>query len=102
NPDPARRGFAFERSSESLGFTYSGVEPVDPCGLITMDANRTVPGGFPLQRAWSNRAAAAGHNPCVPAPDGPYLALIPAEPTVQLAPGPPVPTPLPPPAARPG
>lgn len=87
NPDPARRGFAFQRSSESLGFTYSGVEPVDPCGLITMGANRTVEDGFTLQRAWSNRAAAAGHDPCVPAPDEPYLALIPAEPTLRLAPG---------------
>lgn len=87
NPDPSRRGFSFTRSSESLGFTYSGVEPVDPCGLITMNANRTVQDGFTLQRAWSNRAAAAGHNPCVPAPDRPYLALIPAAPTVQLTPG---------------
>jgi hypothetical protein len=87
NPDPSRRGFAFTRSSESLGFTYSGVEPVDPCGLITTGDNRTVQNGFTLQRAWSNRAAAAGHNPCVPATDDPYLALIPSEPTVRLAPG---------------
>ena len=78
NPDPARRGFAFRQSSENRGFTAAGVEPVDPCGIVTMDRHRTQENGFLLQRAWSNRAALRGRNPCVPAPaDQPYVALLP-------------------------
>jgi hypothetical protein len=34
--------------------------------------------GFTVQRAWSNAAAAAGKNPCVPAPsDAPYFNVLP-------------------------
>lgn len=85
NPDPARRGFAFQGGSADGGFTAAGVEPVDPCGLITLDTHRTtIEGGFTVQRAWSNRAAALGHNPCVPAPDRPYVALVPREPAIRL------------------
>jgi hypothetical protein len=58
NPDPARRGFAFVQSSLNLGFTAAGVEPADPCGLITMDRHWMSESGFTVQRAWSNRAAA--------------------------------------------
>ncbi|MEO5820528.1 MAG: hypothetical protein ABIT71_08475 [Vicinamibacteraceae bacterium] len=62
NPDPARRGFAFRRTSTNLGFTAAGVEPVDPCGIVTMDRHRTEENGFVLQRAWSNPAASRGEN----------------------------------------
>lgn len=87
NPDPARPGFAFERDANTHGFTAAGVEPVDPCGLITLDRHRTADSDFTLQRAWSNRAAASGRNPCVPArQDLPYVALIPAEPVIRLEP----------------
>ena len=34
-------------------------------------------GPFTVQRSWSNKAAAASHNPCVPAPDGPYFNVSP-------------------------
>jgi len=85
NPDPSARGFAFKPGSAHLGFTASGIEPVDPCGLITRDRHRTTERGFTLQRAWSNREAALGHDPCVPSrPGQPYLALVPATPTVRL------------------
>jgi hypothetical protein len=85
NPDPSNRGFAFERSSDNYGFTIAGLEPVDPCGLLTMDGHWTVANGFTVQRAWSNRAAALGHDPCVPAhANRPYLALVPRTPTVRL------------------
>jgi hypothetical protein len=85
NPDPARRGFAFEQSSATLGFTASGVEPVDPCGLIMMDQHWIQASGFTVQRAWSNRAVAQGQDPCVPAPStSPYVALVPEQPTVRL------------------
>lgn len=86
NPDPARRGFAFKQNSATLGFTASGIEPVDPCGIITRDTHRTMESGFMVQRAWSNRAAALGHDPCVPSsPERPYVALVPQQPTVRLA-----------------
>jgi hypothetical protein len=32
---------------------------------------------FLVQRSWSNAAATAGHEPCVPAPDGAYFAAVP-------------------------
>ena len=34
-----------------------------------------------VQRSWSNRAALLGHDPCVPAPSGPYhgMTLVPSE-----------------------
>ncbi len=87
NPDPARRGFAFKQTSETLGFTSAGIEPVDPCGIITANAHRAVvESGFAVQRAWSNRAASLGRDPCVPSPaERPYLALVPRQPTVRLA-----------------
>lgn len=83
NPDPARRGFAFQGGSADGGFTAAGLEPVDPCGLITLDRHRTTAAGFTVQRAWSNRAAELGRNPCLLA-DRPYVALVPREPAVRL------------------
>jgi hypothetical protein len=35
--------------------------------------------GATVQRAWSNAAAAAGKNPCVPAPSTPYFNAVPHE-----------------------
>jgi hypothetical protein len=86
NPFPAERGFAFLMSSAQSGFTAAGVEPVDPCGLITMDRHWTTENGFVVHRAWSNRAAALAHDPCVPSrADLPYVMLVPREPAVRLA-----------------
>jgi len=84
NPDPADRGFAFQRDSRTAGFTAAGVEPADPCSLISRGDQTTVEFGFTVQRVWSNRAAAAGHHPCAPHPDRPYLALVPRQPAVRL------------------
>ena len=41
--------------------------------------NVTTPEGFAylVQRSWSNRAAAAGLDPCLPAPASPYFATTP-------------------------
>ena len=86
NPFPAEHGFAFTTGSASSGFTAAGVEPVDPCGLTTMDSHWTTDSGFVVHRAWSNRAAALAHDPCVPSrPDRPYVMLVPREPAVHLA-----------------
>jgi hypothetical protein len=84
NPDTAKRGFAFVQSSDNSGFTAAGVEAMDPCGIIARE-KETVESGFVVRRAWSNRAAAQGHDPCVPtATDRPYLALVPRLPTVRV------------------
>lgn len=86
NPDPSSRGFAFDRDSSNHGFTAAGVEPVDPCGLITMNNHRTLESSFVVQRAWSNRQAELGRDPCIPIRSGqPYVALIPRQSAVRLA-----------------
>ena len=85
NPDPQRPGFRLDPGSNNGGFTAAGTEPADPCGLVS-EGRSVVEGGFAVQRAWSNRAARAGHDPCVPASaQAPYLALVPQTPTVRLA-----------------
>jgi len=37
----------------------------------------TPPFDFFVQRMWSNASGAAGHNPCVPVPSGPYFNVTP-------------------------
>lgn len=86
NPDPSHRGFAFEPGSKFLSFTASGLEPVDACGLITRDTHRATESGFRVQRAWSNREASLGRDPCVPSqPTKPYVALVPETSIVRLS-----------------
>jgi hypothetical protein len=73
------------QTSANLGFTAAGVEPVDPCGLITRDGHCIRESGFVVQRAWSNRAASLGGDPCAPSrTEQPYVALVPQHPTVRL------------------
>lgn len=85
NPEPTDRGFAFGQDSSNLGFTAAGVEPADPCGLLTRDEPWPIVEGFAVHRAWSNSAASVGTDPCVPAPaDRTYLALVPGAATVRL------------------
>jgi hypothetical protein len=86
NPDPDHPGFRVPSGSSAVAFAASGSEPVDPCGLLNFDRHRARESGFSVQRAWSNRAAEKGTDPCVPsAPDRAYVALIPRQPTVRLA-----------------
>lgn len=85
NPDPVQRGFAFVGDVRISGFGVAGLEPVDPCGLVTMDDHTVFESGFPLHRAWSNRAAAEGRDPCVPARvDRPYALLVPRADAVKV------------------
>jgi hypothetical protein len=86
NPNIAQRGFALQARSDNVGFTAAGLEPMDPCGLLSVEAPRTIESGFLVQRAWSNRAASMGRDPCVPTVEGrPYVALVPDQAVVQLA-----------------
>jgi hypothetical protein len=51
-----------------------------------MNDHRTLESGFVVQRAWSNRSASLGRDPCVPAQAGQsYIALVPRQATVRLA-----------------
>jgi hypothetical protein len=53
-----------------------GGELGDMCEYV-QTADQKLVGDFIAQRTWSNVAAAAGHDPCVPAADGAYLGVAP-------------------------
>lgn len=48
----------------------------DLCSYDARSYERLVE-SFMVQRVWSNASAKAGHDPCVPAPAGPYLRAVP-------------------------
>lgn len=85
NPDPQAPGFRLEPGARAAPFSAAGAEPADPCGLLALDGRASTEGDFAVERAWSNRAAALGSDPCGPASsDAPYLALTARTPTVRL------------------
>jgi hypothetical protein len=53
-----------------------GAENGDFCEYLDSAYIRGV-GDFMVQRTWSNAAAKAGHDPCLPAPATPYIAAAP-------------------------
>jgi hypothetical protein len=55
---------------------FPGAETGDLCEDLATAPARIV-GSFMVQRTWSNASAAAGHDPCVPAPATPYAAAAP-------------------------
>ena len=55
----------------------SDAEIGDICELYQDVAFRPADLAFTVQRLWSNKAAAAGLNPCVPAPPDPYYNVTP-------------------------
>jgi len=61
-----------------------GAEVGDMCEYIA-DAFQRLVGNFAVQRTWSNASAAAGHDPCVPRLDQPYVAAAPILGDVMLA-----------------
>ncbi len=52
-----------------------GGELADLCNLDASDFVTPLDVGYLVQRTWSNAAAAAGHDPCVPAPAVPYFGV---------------------------
>ena len=78
--DPYTRDSAYAQADDAntLWTIVTGGEVADMCEYNT-DANYTPTGAaYAIQRSWSNAAAAAGTNPCVPAPDsGPYFNAYP-------------------------
>jgi hypothetical protein len=61
--------------------TGGSTELADMCALMP-GAGYVQPPDLPydVQRSWSNAAAAASHDPCVPAPPGPYFNAAPVLP----------------------
>jgi hypothetical protein len=76
-PDPAFLGTDDDSNGFAMATDLIG-EIGDMCAA-SPDATFK-PDDFPfmVQRAWSNAAAAAGKNPCVPAPTTPYFNTMPA------------------------
>jgi hypothetical protein len=64
-----------DRDDVVWGYT-PGAELGDMCEYIRAARQRLV-GDYLVQRTWSNISAAAGHDPCVPAPAAPYVAAAP-------------------------
>jgi hypothetical protein len=86
NPDPNAPGFRLPAGAAGVAFAAAGSEPADVCNLLNPERPRIVEHGFVFQRAWSNRGAAAGGDPCVPlVGERAYAALMPRSPVVRLA-----------------
>ncbi len=65
-------------AEEHYGWAVGGTEVSDLC-QGTPDAFVRIPGSV-VQRSWSNAAARAFRDPCVPAPDGPWFVTFAEEP----------------------
>lgn len=76
---------AFSKAGADWSFAFNGSEIGDMCEHRA-DQKITPPDiGYVVQRTWSNAAALAYHDPCVPAPSAPFFAAAPVLPgTVQL------------------
>jgi hypothetical protein len=87
NPEPERPGFRLTSSPRFAGFRAAGSEPADPCGPLFRTPAGSDTEVVALHAVWSNRAAAAGGDPCVPATPRPFVALMPREPIVRAPAG---------------
>jgi hypothetical protein len=80
--DPTKTGWA---TVDDAHMPWSLTPPFSEIGDICIaDLTKTIVPpdiGSAVQRAWSNAAAAAGHDPCVPAPSStPYFVAVPVLP----------------------
>jgi hypothetical protein len=68
-----------------LAWSVLGGEVGDVCVDFSGSGNDTYSeSGFTVQRTWSNKAAAASHDPCVPAPAGAYFNVAPDKQQIAL------------------
>ena len=84
NPTPSRASTetawaGFGVSQGGFAFGGAGLAGVCSQAVVGSDRSFTWPvNGLPLvPRSWSNAAANAYHDPCVPAPAGPYFVSVP-------------------------
>jgi hypothetical protein len=76
--DPLLDAFSKMDTDHYIWGRYPGAETGDLCEFVATAHARILGGGiYAAQRTWSNAAAAAGHDPCVPAAAGPYKAATP-------------------------
>ncbi len=64
--DPRGGGFRLGNKDVATALFWGGYEAGDLCALPA-NASKLAELGVVVQRTWSNRAASAGHDPCVPA-----------------------------------
>jgi len=90
NPNPSLNGTGdtgwagFDGAAGNGGFGFAGGGLASACSLAV--ASFDAPS--PMPRVWSNAAAAAYHDPCVPTPSGAYFVSVPvAEDVVTLPTG---------------
>jgi len=79
-PGGGSRGyFGFDQNHVAWSMFQRGqVEDGDACEFYSdAEYKEAAPFAFQVQRQWSNAAAAAAHNPCVPAAPGPYFGATP-------------------------
>jgi hypothetical protein len=88
--DPNLSGTAYNMTSDTVWPIFDGNEVADLCLWPNGTQVTTTEGTYTVQRTWSNLAAAAGHDPCVPAPSptiAPYFNVAPVMDRVTLAVG---------------
>jgi hypothetical protein len=74
NPHPVTApGYMVQRAAGAALAKLRGLEAGDVCVLIDSPLLTPPDLGFLVQRIWSNVAATAGHDPCVPAPSRAYF-----------------------------
>ena len=84
DPDIGQGGLAYYMLNQLWG--PAGGEVGDLCEGIGSSGTTTTESTFVVQRSWSNKSAASGHNPCVPIPSGDvYFNAAPAKAKVVLA-----------------
>ena len=81
DPFPSTSAAYVETDNDDIVWSFAtGGEVADMCEY-NADSNYTPPGStYMVQRSWSDRAAAAGTDPCVPVPLNPYfdsMAVLP-------------------------
>lgn len=87
--DPIGSGcFTVNLAGSGRAITAGGSEVGDLCKLDPTAPIRPSDVGFLVQRIWSNAAAAAGHDPCVPLPGGDeYVLGVPDLAKTEIYPG---------------
>lgn len=82
DPSPNNGYFGFDNAHVAWSmFQHNQVENGDACEFFSDSFYKEkAPFAFNVQRLWSNAAAAAGKNPCVPAIAGPYFGAAPTAP----------------------
>ncbi|HEX8789648.1 MAG TPA: hypothetical protein VF765_01765 [Polyangiaceae bacterium] len=87
--DPTGTGYAtVDLAGSGWAITAGGAEVGDLCKLDPTAPITPSDVGFLVQRIWSDTAAAAGHDPCVPVPAGDaYVLGVPEVVKTQIYPG---------------